>query len=214
MARAEEKNGESVLPFVDGAAFGAWLAKHHATEKALWLKIAKKGSGHRSLDYAAALDEALCWGWIDAVKGAWDDAWFVQRFTPRGPRSRWSKINVQHVARLINAGRMQPTGQAAIDHAKKTGAWDQAYDGAKNIQPSAELLAALEKAPKARALFEALDSANRFAILYRTQSAKKAETRARAVEKFVAMLARGETPYPLKKAKAPKTEKPASARRG
>ena len=198
-AKSEEKNGEPVLPFVDGPAFGAWLEKHHGTSKGLWLKIAKKASGHRSLDYAAALDEALCWGWIDGQKGAWDDEWFVQRFTPRGPRSRWSKINVEKVRKLIDAGRMRAPGQAAIDHAKKTGAWDLAYDSPKNIQPSEELLAALKKNRKALALFEVLDATNRYAILYRTQHAKKAETRTRLIQKFVDGLAKGETPYPLKK---------------
>lgn len=194
--KTEEKNGEPVLPFVDGAAFGQWLAKHHASSKALWVKIAKKASGHRSLDYAAALDEALCWGWIDAVKGAWDDAWFVQRFTPRGPRSRWSQINVKHVARLTEAGRMQPAGLAAVAHAKKTGAWDQAYASAKTIEATPELLAALRRSPRAKRLFDELDSNNRYAVLYRIHAAKKAETKARLVEKFVAMLARGETVYP------------------
>lgn len=189
----DEKNGEPVLPFVDAKAFAKWLRAHHATSKAVWLKLAKKGSGVKSITYAEALDEALCHGWIDAVKGKLDDTWWLQRFTPRGPRSIWSKVNREKVAGLISAGRMQPAGLAAIERAKQNGQWAQAYDSPKNAKPPEDLLAALRAQPEALAFFEGLSSANRFAILHRVHTAKKPETRARRIATFVALCAKGET---------------------
>jgi uncharacterized protein YdeI (YjbR/CyaY-like superfamily) len=189
----ETKNGEPVLPFTDARAFAKWLRAHHAKSKGLWLKLAKKGSGVKSVTYAEAVDEALCWGWIDAVKGKHDDTWWLQRFTPRGPRSLWSKVNREKVAVLISAGRMQPTGLAAIERAKQNGQWAQAYDSPKNAKPPADLLAALAARPGALAFFEGLTGANRYAILIRLQTAKKPETRARRLAVFVEQCAKGET---------------------
>lgn len=188
----EQHKNEPVSPFVSGAAFSKWLQKNHAKSKGLWLKLAKKDSGIASITYAQALDEALCWGWIDGQKAPLDETWWLQRFSPRGPRSIWSKVNVGKIAALTEAGRMQPPGLAQVERAKQNGQWERAYEGSKNIQPPPELLAALAKNPKAEQFYATLNAANRFAILHRLHTAKKAETKARRLETFIAMLARGE----------------------
>lgn len=202
---SESKNGEPILPFASPKSWSAWLSKHHSGGKAVWIKVAKKNTGIATVTHQEALDEALCWGWIDAQRGPYDETWFVQRFCPRGRSSTWSVINQGKVARLISEGRMQPAGQREIDRAKENGEWERAYEGAKNIKPTEDLLAAFAKKPKAFALFNELDSTNRFAVMFRVQTAKKPETRAARIEKFVEMLERGETIYPrkgLKKAAA------------
>jgi len=180
-----------VKPFKDAAAFGKWLEKN-ASAAGLWLKIAKKDSGIASVTYAEALDVALCHGWIDGQKKGFDDSYFLQRFTPRRPRSLWSKNNVAHAERLIAAGRMREGGLREIEAAKADGRWDTAYHGASKMEVPPELAAALAKNRKARAFFEQLDKANRYSFCWRVQSAVKPETRAARVEKLVAMLARGE----------------------
>lgn len=187
------KQGEAVLPFASPAAFSRWLRANHARVGGVWLKLAKKGSGHQSITYAEALDEALCWGWIDAVKGTWDDAWWVQRFTPRGPRSIWSKRNREHIARLEAEGRLQAPGRAAVERAKADGRWDAAYDSPSQAKPPEDLLAALRATPKTLRFFEQLSATNRYAILHRLMTAKKPETRARRLAQFVELCARGET---------------------
>jgi uncharacterized protein YdeI (YjbR/CyaY-like superfamily) len=192
----ELHKNEPVVPFVDARAFARWLKTNHGKSKGLWLKLAKKDSGVKSITYASALDEALCWGWIDGQRGSWDEIFFVQRFTPRGPRSIWSKINIGKVAALTEAGRMQPSGLAQVQRAKENGQWERAYDGQKNMKPSPELLAALEANPKAAQFYATLSSQNRYAILHRLHTAKKPETRVRRLETFVAMLARGEKLHP------------------
>jgi uncharacterized protein YdeI (YjbR/CyaY-like superfamily) len=185
-----------VVAFESAEAFEAWLGENHAVVPGIWLKLRKKGPGIVALDYAQALDVALCYGWIDGRKAGFDDQWWLQRFTPRTPRSTWSKVNRDKVAALIAQGRMRSPGQAEVDRAKADGRWDAAYDGARTATVPDDLAAALNAAPAAAAFFEALDRQNRYAILYRIQDAKKAETRARRIEKYVAMLAKGEKLHP------------------
>jgi uncharacterized protein YdeI (YjbR/CyaY-like superfamily) len=187
---------EETIAFASAEAFRAWLDVNHALSSGIWLKLRRESPGVVALDYAQALDEALCYGWIDGRKAAFDDQWWLQRFTPRRPRSKWSKINRDKVAALIEQGRMRPAGQAEIDRAKADGRWEAAYDGARTATVPDDLAAALTADPAAAAFFETLDRQNRYAILYRIQDAKKAETRARRIEKYVAMLARGEKPHP------------------
>ena len=189
-----------VLPFADADAWEAWVTAN-ADAKGVWLKIAKKDSGHATVTYAEALDVALCHGWIDGQKRSFDAAWFLQRFTPRRPKGLWSKINIGHVERLTAAGRMHEAGLAQVAAAKADGRWDEAYEPPSTIAVPPDLAAALEANPSARNAFEGLDGANRFAVLYRVTQVKKAETRARKIEDFVAMLARGEVLHPPRKAK-------------
>lgn len=179
--------------FASAKAFGTWLAKQHTKSPGIWLKIPKRGSGEPGPTYAEALDEALRFGWIDSQKATLDDAFFLQRFTPRGPRSKWSKINRDKIAALIEAGRMEPAGLAAVEAAKQDGRWDAAYDSHRTATVPPDLQLALDADPKAKVFFAGLSSQNRYAILYRIQEAKRADTRAKRIEKFVAMCARGET---------------------
>jgi uncharacterized protein YdeI (YjbR/CyaY-like superfamily) len=182
-----------VLPFADADAWEAWLVAN-ADAKGVWLKIAKKDSGHATVTYAEALDVALCHGWIDGQKRGFDAAWFLQRFTPRRAKSLWSKINVGHVERLVAAGRMRDGGLREVEAAKADGRWDAAYDGGRSMEVPPELAKALSLAKhrKAKAFFETLNAANRYAVCWRVQTAKKPETKAKRVETLVAMLARGE----------------------
>ncbi|GAA4556851.1 YdeI family protein [Streptomyces collinus] len=185
-----------IVAFESAEAFQAWLGENHAISPGIWLKLRKKGPGIVALDYAQALDVALCYGWIDGQKAKLDDQWWLQRFTPRKPRSKWSKANRDKATALIEEGRMRQPGQAEIDRAKADGRWEAAYDGAKTATVPDDLAAALTADPAAAEFFETLDRQNRYAILYRLQDAKKAETRARRIEKYVAMLARGEKLHP------------------
>ena len=178
--------------FRNAKAFEAWLRKHHAKSDGLWLKIAKRGADEPSVTYAEAVEIALCWGWIDGQKKGLDEQHFLQRFTPRRARSIWSKINVDKVAALIEAGRMQPAGHAQVEAAKADGRWAQAYDGAKTATVPDDLLAALAANPPAKAFFATLNASNRYAVLWRIQTAVKPETRARRIAQLVDMLARGE----------------------
>ncbi|MFH9428731.1 YdeI family protein [Streptomyces sp. NPDC017615] len=182
--------------FESAEAFEAWLDEHHAVSPGIWLKLRKKGPGIVALDYAQALDVALCYGWIDGQKTKFDDQWWLQRFTPRRPRSRWSKVNRDKVAALTEQGRIRPPGQAEIARAKADGRWEAAYDSASTATVPDDLMAALTAVPAAAESFENLDRQNRYAILYRVQDAKKPETRARRIEKYVAMLANGEKLHP------------------
>jgi len=178
-----------------------WFRAHHKTATELWIDIAKAESGQKSVTYAQALEVALCFGWIDSQKAKLrEDAW-TQRFTPRGPRSIWSDRNRTIVASLIEAGRMQPAGQATIDAAKADGRWAKAYAAQSKAVVPEDLARALRKVPKAKAFFETLDSRNRFAVLFRVETAKKPETRARRIDAFVTMLAEGKTVYPARVAR-------------
>ena len=178
--------------FKDAAAWEAWLAKQHAKSAGLWLRIAKAASNVKSVSYAEALDVALCYGWIDGQKKTFDDATWLQKFTPRGKRSIWSKINREKVQRLVESGRMQSPGLEAVDRAKANGQWDSAYDSHRTAGVPDDLQRALDAHPKAKAFFETLNSANRYAILFRIQTVKRAETRAKKIEQFVGMLERHE----------------------
>ncbi|GGN28175.1 YdeI/OmpD-associated family protein [Streptomyces fuscichromogenes] len=185
-----------IVAFESTEAFEAWLGENHAVSPGIWLRLRKKGPGIVALDYAQALDVALCYGWIDSQKARLDDQWWLQRFTPRKPSSRWSKVNRAKVAALTEQGRMRPQGQAEVDRAKADGRWEAAYDGTRTATAPDDLVAALAALPAAAEFFETLDRQNRYAILYRIQDAKRAETRARRIEKYVAMLAKGEKLHP------------------
>jgi uncharacterized protein YdeI (YjbR/CyaY-like superfamily) len=183
-----------ILPFATPELWAAWLAEHHAdTPDGVWLKLAKKESGIASVTYAQALDEALCFGWIDGQKAPADETWWLQRFTPRRARSRWSKVNTEKVQALIEQGRMQPAGMKEIEAARADGRWEAAYDRQSTAQVPDDLQAAFDANPAAAAFFATLTGANRYAVLYRIHEAKRPQTRAARIEKFVAMLERGET---------------------
>jgi uncharacterized protein YdeI (YjbR/CyaY-like superfamily) len=181
----------------NAAAWRTWLAGHHADPVGVWLVLAKKGTEMpTSLTYDQALEEALCHGWIDGQAGRRDEATYRQRFTPRRRRSAWSKRNTGIAERLIAEDRMRPAGHAEVERAKADGRWEAAYAGPASMEVPADLAEALATEPKAQAMFESLNSQNRYAVLYRIATAKRADTRARRIEQFVTMLARGETVYP------------------
>ena len=185
----------------DAAAWRAWLSKHHADPAGIWLVLAKKGTKEpTSLTYDQALEEALCHGWIDGQARRRDETTYRQRFTPRRRRSSWSKRNTGHAERLLAQGRMHPAGLAEVKRAKADGRWDAAYAGPAEIEVPPDLAEALAAEPRAQAMFEGLTSQNRYAVLYRIATAKRADTRARRIEEFVAMLGRGETIHPQKSA--------------
>ena len=189
---------ELIVP--DAAAWRRWLREHHASRDGVWLVLARKGvAGPTSLTYAQALEEALCHGWIDGQAAPGDVATYRQRFTPRRARSRWSSRNVGIVGRLRTEGRMQPAGEAEVERAQADGRWGAAYGGAGSSTVPPDLAAALHAQPRAQAMFDILTSQNRFAILFRIGGAKQAATRARRIDQFVTMLARGETIYPQKR---------------
>ena len=187
------------LSFLNQIAWERWLRENHLTAKGAWLVIAKKGSAARSVEYSEALDVALCYGWIDGIKKGRDNESWLQRFSPRGKRSIWSKINRVHAQRLIKSGKMQAAGLAEVERAKKDGRWDRAYDSQKTSSLPEDFSAALAKSSRAKSFFATIKSHNRYAILFRIQTAKKAETRARKIKEFVAMLAKHETIHPEKK---------------
>jgi uncharacterized protein YdeI (YjbR/CyaY-like superfamily) len=181
-----------VLLFASKRELEAWLEENHTASEGLWLKIAKKGSGVESVDYAEALELALCFGWIDSQKRGFDEAFFLQRFTPRRPRGKWSQINRAKAEELIAAGAMRPPGLAEVEAAKADGRWDAAYAGQRAVTVPDDLEQELDRNKAAGEFFATLDSANRYAILYRLQEAKKPETREKRLRKFIAMLERGE----------------------
>jgi len=181
-----------ILLFASPAELEAWLDDNHAAAEGIWLKIAKKGSGAESVTYAEALELALCFGWIDSQKRGFDEKHFLQRFTPRRPRGKWSRINREKVEGLIAAGAMRAAGMAEVEAAKADGRWDAAYAGQRTAEVPADLQLELDGNEAAREFFASLDSANRYAIVYRLEDAKKPETRARRLRKFVGMLKRGE----------------------
>jgi uncharacterized protein YdeI (YjbR/CyaY-like superfamily) len=191
-------NDLPVLSFADTRAWSRWLASNHASSRGAWLKIAKKGSKSESVTYAEALEVALIWGWIDGQKGKLDDAWWLQRFTPRGPKSIWSRINREKAAALIEAGQMKPPGLAEVERAKRDGRWETAYDSQSRATVPPDFEKALAANPRAARFFETLESHNRYAILFRVHTARKPETRAARIEKFVAMLERHEKLHPSK----------------
>jgi uncharacterized protein YdeI (YjbR/CyaY-like superfamily) len=181
-----------IVLFATPAELEAWLGEEHASSAGIWLKIAKKGSGVESVNYAEALEVALCFGWIDSQKRSFDEKHFLQRFTPRRPRGRWSRINREKAEGLIAAGRMGTAGLAEVEAAKADGRWEAAYQGQRSAEVPADLQRELDRNAAAREFFSKLDSANRYAIVYRLGEAKKVETRERRLRKFVGMLERGE----------------------
>jgi uncharacterized protein YdeI (YjbR/CyaY-like superfamily) len=179
--------------FASANAWERWLRSNHAKSPGLWLKIAKKGSGTTTVDVTDAIEVAICYGWIDGLRHRHDDVYFRQRFTPRKSRSRWSQINRDRAEALIAAGRMRPAGRAEVDAAKADGRWENAYAGSRTMPVPDDLAQALRRNAKARRAFDSLDSANRYAILWRLHDAKRPETRARRLEQFVTMLEAGRT---------------------
>lgn len=184
-----------VLPFTDKQAWAKWLDEEHDRAAGIWLKFAKKNSGIPSLTYEDAVEVALCYGWIDGQMKGFDAKYWLQKFTPRRAKSIWSKINTERAERLIARGEMRPAGLREVEAAKQDGRWQAAYASQKNMTVPQDFQSALNKNKKARAFFETLTGANRYAILFRIETAKKAETRARRIEKFVEMLERGEKLY-------------------
>jgi uncharacterized protein YdeI (YjbR/CyaY-like superfamily) len=189
---------EPVSPFASAAAFARWLKSNHAKSTGLWIKFAKKDSGIASVTYPEALEVALCFGWIDGQRKPFDGEWYLQRFTPRGKRSIWSKINRDKALALIEAGKMAAAGLAEIERAKADGRWEAAYEGMKAATVPPDFAKAL-KSRKLTKTFEALDRGNRYAMLWRLHQAKMPETRARRLAQFVEMLAKGETIHPTRK---------------
>lgn len=190
-----------ILLFRGADAFAKWLEDHHGSSPGVWLQLAKKASGARSVTYAEAVDVALAWGWIDGQKKAHDERHWLQKFTPRGARSLWSKINREKAMALIAAKKMMPPGLAEVERAKRDGRWHAAYDSPKSSTVPADLQAALDGHARARRAWATIDSANRYAILWRVQTAKKPETRARRITDLVAMLGRGELLHPTRSKK-------------
>jgi uncharacterized protein YdeI (YjbR/CyaY-like superfamily) len=186
-------DGNPKIPFASAAAWERWLEDNHAASEGVWIKMAKKGADIESVRYPEVLESALCFGWIDARREALDKRYFLQRFTPRRQRSRWSRINREKAERLITDGRMRPAGLAEVERAKADGRWKAAYEGQKRSTVPDDLQRELDTRPKAKAFFAELSSQNRYAIIYRLNDAKKPETRARRLAKFVAMLEAGET---------------------
>ncbi|MEU6773799.1 YdeI/OmpD-associated family protein [Streptomyces sp. NPDC046759] len=193
---AEPNGADPVLAFAGQGSWEKWLEEHHADARGVWLKIPKKGSGIDGVDYAEALESALCFGWIDGQKKKLDDQHWLQRFSPRRQGSKWSKVNRQKATELTEQGRMRPAGLREVEKAKADGRWEAAYASQGTATVPEDLRAALEALPKAREFFATLDSRNRYAILYRIQDAKKPQTRAARIEKFVAMLAAQQKIHP------------------
>ena len=181
-----------VHAFATPAAFERWLKVQHAASSGIWLHLMKKASGVASVTYHEALDVALCWGWIDGQVKPRDAASWLRKFTPRGARSTWSKINRSKALALVDAGRMQQAGLEQLQRAQRDGRWEAAYDSPSNAKPPADFAKALAASPAAVEFFKTLNSANRYAVLYRVQAPKNAETRERKIRELVAMLARGE----------------------
>jgi uncharacterized protein YdeI (YjbR/CyaY-like superfamily) len=184
---------QPTLFFASAGDLEAWLEEHHASVDGIWLKIAKKASGIESVDYPEALEVALCYGWIDGQMRSLDETYYVQKFTPRRARSKWSKLNRQKVERLIAEGRMRPAGHAEIERAKADGRWDEAYDSPRAATVPEDFRQALEASPDAKAFFDGLGKTKRYAFLYRIRDAKRPETRAKRIADYVALLAEGKT---------------------
>ena len=193
MTGEQGKDGKPILDFASQAEWEAWLDAEHASSDGVWLRFAKKGSGAVSVVYAEALDVALCYGWIDSQVARYDERFYLQKFTPRRSRSKWSRINRDKIGELTKQGRMRPAGLEQVELAKADGRWDAAYASPANAEVPDDLREALDASPKAAEFFATLSQANRYAIIYRLEDAKKPETRARRLETFVGMLERGET---------------------
>jgi uncharacterized protein YdeI (YjbR/CyaY-like superfamily) len=190
---------KKVHEFADEQHFHDWLARHHDKEDEVWIKLHKVNSGLASITPKEAIDVVLCWGWIDAVRKGLDDQSYLQRYTPRRPKSIWSQINVANVARLIEAGRMTPHGLKQVEAAQADGRWERAYGSGKGMPIPDDLQAAIDAVPKARKMLSTLSAQNRFALAFRVHNMKTEAGRKKKIESFVDMLKRGETPHPQKK---------------
>ena len=190
---------QKVRAFKDAASFYKWLAKHHDRDDEVWIKIHKVDSGLKSITAKEAIDVVLCWGWIDGLRKGFDEQSFLQRYSPRCRKSVWSQINVANVARLIKEGRMTEHGLKHVDAAKADGRWDRAYKAGKDMKIPADLQAAIDAEPRAKAMLAKLGEQNRFALAFRTHNMKTEAGRKKKIETFVAMLKRGETIYPQSK---------------
>lgn len=195
-SRATTSDERPVVMFAGQQEWATWLDANHTTSPGVWLRIAKKAAGIESVSYAEALETALCYGWIDGQKKTYDQSSWLQKFTPRGAKSIWSKVNREKAQQLIERGQMKPAGLAAVERAKQDGRWDAAYDSSSSASVPADFQAALDQHPKAKAFFATLNSANRYAILFRIQTAKKAETRTKRIEQFIGMLENQEMLHP------------------
>lgn len=195
-AKSKPRPELPTLSFERPADWLAWLAAHHADTPGLWVKLGKQGAPTITITYAEAVEGALCYGWIDGQKKAFDAVAWLQKFTPRGPQSLWSQINVGKAEALIAGGQIQPAGLAAVEAAKKNGRWAAAYPSARHATMPPDFQAELDRHPEAQAFFDTLNSTNRYAILFRLTTAKKAETRARRLQQFIQMLIRNEKIYP------------------
>lgn len=185
-----------IILFAKQSDWQKWLKENHATSRGLWVRFAKKNSGIESASYAEALDVALCYGWIDGQKKSYDETTWLQKFTPRGAKSVWSKINRGKAEELIKAGKMKAAGLKTIESARLDGRWEAAYDSQSKATVPDDFQVALDQSPKAKAFFITLNSANRYAILFRIQTAKKAETRARRIQQFIEMLEKNQKVHP------------------
>ena len=190
------KGGHPLRLFEDQERWISWLRKNHATSSGVWLRIARKGAGVRSVSYLQAVEAALCFGWIDGQKKSGAKSYWLQRFAPRSPKSIWSKINREKAMRLIELGQMNAAGLREVERAKRDGRWDAAYDSPSGAGIPADFQAALDKNPGAKAFFATLDSRNRYSVLFRIQTAQKAETRAKRIKEFAEMLSRQEKIHP------------------
>lgn len=184
-----------VLPFASGVEWEKWLEKNHESAKGVWMRFYKKSSGFPTITWADAVPIALCFGWIDSQAKGYDETSYLQKWTPRGPKSMWSKINTEHVERLIKLGKMKPAGLAAVEAAKSDGRWARAYESPKNMKVPEAFVKLLEKNKKAKTMFESLNKTNTYAIAFRLQTAKKPETLERRMNNFIAMLEKGEKLY-------------------
>jgi uncharacterized protein YdeI (YjbR/CyaY-like superfamily) len=182
--------------FASQADWEAWLEDHHQESTGIWMRMAKKASGIPSINYDEALEIALCFGWIDGQKDKWEEPYWIQRFTPRRPKSNWSKVNCEKVERLATEGKLRPAGLREVERAKADGRWEAAYASQRSIEVPDDLRLALEQHEPARLFFETLNKRNRYAILYRIQDAKKSETRAKRIQQTIEMLKEGKKLYP------------------
>jgi len=189
-------NAEAPLSLEDQEAWLSWLRKNHAVSTGVWLRIAKKSANARSVSYLQAVDTALCFGWIDGQKKADDESHWLQRFTPRSAKSIWSKINREKASRLIALGQMNAAGIREVERAKRDGRWDDEYDSPSSATIPADFQAVLDKTPRAKAFFAALDRGNRYAVLFSIQTAKKSETRAKRIKQFTEMLSQHKKIHP------------------
>lgn len=194
-AKSAERS-HPIADFASRADLRAWLEDNHASSPGVWLRLSKKASTTPSVSYAEAVEEALCFGWIDGQKDRFDESAWLQKFTPRGPRSVWSKINREKVQKLVEGGLMRPAGLAAVEKARANGQWEAAYDAPSTSTVPADFQAALDGSEEAREFFATLNKANRYAILWRIQTAKKAETRVKRIAAFIEILKRREKLYP------------------